>query len=894
MALFEGDDLVSVQTPDGRTLQLPRSAVPSSMLPQSGVPTLAPPPIMSGLAGGPQASPVDVVPSMTGGAVPSDPTVLQAPPGVASIPSEPDYNLGTVDNRDATVGKSNRAYGKQQAVSAASAKHQAAAAAAYAASPAGKLDAENARREAAINAEAVAQTKKADIEAGASDLIHTATEARNVELDKLYAKRATDAQAALNAETKKAGEVDAMRKKIAGTKIDRTLDHPVLVAISAALAGIGEGMNREKVTTGDIINNVIDRKVAAQMADLDQMGKVYGMSREDLASLKERGKSQLELHNLMIAGETDKAVRQIQEMTSRVESSKIKADSAVLISQLQQRASDKSTAATQWGLDYDQKKQAEQGQNNRFYVGLNQAERHHQDDVTDRRTEMWLNQEKALAAAKATGDAAAMKEQREALKDNETRGIFNVNTKEPLLTPKGRTMLDEADKYEANARQLEARAPNDVSGAAATQAKAWREKAQITRGNAVLQEQVRAGDPVLTGKLRSQYSAVQAMTNNADKIEELFDGPDGGKAFVANSPVQQEIASRYADLLLGTKTADQLGVLSRPDIALVKEQIGIDPTSDAWTVGNIAAAVGVKLGKDPQGFRRALHSVIDNAQQKVYLEMNGTNYGGSQKDLFRSRARVDTDTPEAKALDRLQQEKTPLENAANVPSGTMAEIGRAGYGGLNPYTPSLDQERAQVEGSGSATHIGLSKNQAADFDTLLSSYNKGTPQGLRAGEVLVAQIGTDATKRPELALALLRNLQQYSPHDLYQKARAVVPPDSDVDKQISAEETSRIATSPEVTPIDVLGQQLRVSGYKDTTAKTEIARRAGDKDSRDRKAAAALLLEYLQETRAPARDYPAPANSTLRIGQGAPAEAPFSYADEDARAAAARRRQEGR
>ena len=34
MALFQGEEMVDVTTPDGRTLTLPRSLVPQSMMPQ--------------------------------------------------------------------------------------------------------------------------------------------------------------------------------------------------------------------------------------------------------------------------------------------------------------------------------------------------------------------------------------------------------------------------------------------------------------------------------------------------------------------------------------------------------------------------------------------------------------------------------------------------------------------------------------------------------------------------------------------------------------------------------------------------------------------------------------------------------------------------------------------
>ncbi len=413
MALFPGEELIPVTTPDGRTLQLPRSAVPASMQ------VAASPPVSDEIAGAPGAA--QELPSVLGGFTRSEENPgdqpgygFQGPEyGTTPIQNGPDFKAGVVDIK--AIQKQQLA---DKAKAAADAKKQAKAdkaAAAYNASPEGKLANAQARQDAAQTAEQGAVLNAADLEAAEQATVANAMHDRNEILDRKYAERAAGMQEEARAQEEKLNEVTALRKKIADTKIDRSLDHPVLTAIFAGLAGLGKAMNQKAAgetmepDTLDLIYKIIDRKVNAQMADLDKMGKIYGMTKDELDLLKDKSKNRLEMYNAMIAGETDKAIRQVQEITARSASAKTKANAQVIIAQLQQRAADKTLEATRWGLDFDQKeRQHKEAQATQRY-GISVQKYGIDTNAQLRREELWADLQKTLAADRARGDEATMK-----------------------------------------------------------------------------------------------------------------------------------------------------------------------------------------------------------------------------------------------------------------------------------------------------------------------------------------------------------------------------------------------------------------------------------------------------------------------------------------------------
>ena len=166
MAIFQGEELVDVQTPDGRTLKLPRSLVPASMLPQQ-----APAQAIGAAPGVPNAAPQGFTDetaynagppmpeSVTGGALPTED--VQQLPNVQPAPPQ-DYNLGTVDTKKLEGQRK-----QQVAQQAKAAKAQAA----YASSPQGQQAQASGQVQGALGEEKQAQAQAADVDAAASDLM---------------------------------------------------------------------------------------------------------------------------------------------------------------------------------------------------------------------------------------------------------------------------------------------------------------------------------------------------------------------------------------------------------------------------------------------------------------------------------------------------------------------------------------------------------------------------------------------------------------------------------------------------------------------------------------------------------------------------------------------------
>ncbi len=810
MALYQGEEMIDVATPDGRTLTLPRSLVPSSMMPQPQQ-IIAPPVGFTDEAPGVMTSGPE---SVTGGQIPS--MGIEVPN--RGMPAQPDYKAGVADNTDAAITKSNKPIeARQQQV------------AAYQASPRGRYEAaQGAQRTADVNVQRA--TEDAGIlEAATQTTLGEAREEHDKAIDAAIAKKASDANQALMAEDAKRAELETVRKKIAGTKIDRSADHPIIAALSVALANIGAKMNGDNSAPGmKYLYDAIDRKVAGQMADLEQMGKVYGMQKDELATLKEKGKSKLELNSIMVAAETDKAQRHLEQIAASTSAPKTLANTRILSAQLAQHSMDKQAESVQHALDFDQKEKAEANQQSRFYSGLRQDDKHFNATLDFNRQKEVLDYEKALAAERAKGGAAAEKAYQEQKKENEQRGIRNVITKEALLTPKGRQMKEQAAKYEADANEIEQnKGPMGVlTDGATTRMNMLRDKAAQLRDNAETNEIVRHRDPLQAGKLADNYSAVQNMTTTVDEVKELYDRE--GRKFIYTKPGQAALQSKMVEVLMGLKTAWGLGVLSQQDINKVTEGMGETEPIDGWTPGYLASLVGAKIGRDPEAFKTSLDSLLEGAQNKVYLDMNGTNYGGTKDELF-YRRRPHESTPEGKAISSIAQSKTPLErekSAANVSGARKAIDTAVAYasgvgGGITEPQYKTNIKRAQE--SGTAKYPGFARESERDLDTLFKSYesgNRGT------GELLVAQAVNNAESRPDLALSTMHVLRDRAPA-LYSKAReGITGPLAD---QLATEEKNIAGAQDTATPI--LVQQLFASGDDET--KKELARRAsaGDKEA---------------------------------------------------------------
>lgn len=834
MALFEGEPLVDVTTPDGRTIKLPRSLVPASLLPSQDV---APPPIAAAIPGGPGApAPAPEIaaanglppPSVTNGALPTDASQTATPP----VGARPDYVAGTAPDltKPGALAASNKAFAKQQAAQDAAAN-----------SPDGQMKAAAGDIKQAYADEGKAAVQSGDIDAAGQLLVADAYKTRNHDLDKLFLQRQQQAQADLAEQNTKAAELETMRKKIANVKVDRSADHPILAAIGMAMAGLGSAMqHRYDGQTPDGVQTAlklmfesIDRKVAAQMADIDQKKQVLGLTKDELQNLKEKASSRLALNNLLISAESDRAARSIEEIAARTSSDKAKATAQTLAAQIRQKGAEKSADALQAQLMYDQRDKFQRQDIGYKYSALHEQGREADNELQVKREGIAADLEKALAAEHARGDAESMKQLFELQKDNETRGIGNVATGEPLLMKAGVDQMKKADAYEAEAKSLEA--SGALNQAQATRVQQLRDAAQQLRGEARIKYTFRERDPVQAGKVADQYNAGQQIVSLVDDIKNMYD--DTGRSWVSTDEKRAAIQAKVTELTMQLKTAWQLGVLSKQDINTINTATGGDPTN-GWNSGNVAHAFGLDLGEDPKAFKGRLDSLATGVIKTVHGKLRTDKYDGGEEDLFH-RTTAPEASPVRKAISAIEQDKTPLEranDAEDAGSGVIkGSLHRSAYAlgpviGRAPTTPEGEASRA--ENSGSLKRPGLSNKQAAGVDEVLNQYQSGDK---RAGDLIVQQA---INTRPALSIALMHTLRDSAP-ELYKQARQGVAPE--VAKQLDYEEKTTVGVS--LTPTSMLVQQV-LDNPNDKQASEELVRRATTgKDKEAQKSLTDIILK---------------------------------------------------
>ncbi len=829
MAIFPGEDMVDVTTPDGRTRTLPRSIVPASMMPQQ----IAAPQGFTDETVYNTADPA--IPSVTGGQIPpvEDNGTLTPPAMLEQVEAPADYSVGKIDTAKLAQ---DQAANKRAAAKTAGAK------AAYNASPKGQLANAQGAQTAAAEQEADAVVGAADVEAAEQIVVAAALTERNAALDKLFVKREQDMLATAQAEDAKLNEVTSLRKKIAGTKINREADHPIMAAVFAALAGIGSAMKGGKVDTLDILYTAIDRKVAAQEADLEQMAKVHGLTKDELATLEKKSKSKLEFHNTLIAGETEKAVRHIEEITARSASDKTKANAKMIIAQLNARVADKTMEATRWGLDFDQKDKHHKAQIGLGYSNLAETKRSNLMGEQLTREKLYADKIAALAAAKASGDESRFKATMEAGKEAETRGIVGADN-EYLLTAVGREKLAQAAKLEAEAQATEEKHKGDpmATGVTSTRVQLLRQKAAELRGDARSFDVVKMRDTAEAKALSKKYGASQAMMDTIDEIKMLYD--QEGRGLISKTRLQQELGTKYGLISVAAKDAWELGAWDKGSAALVAAIIGKDPTN--MDVGYVTSNLGVLIGQDPEGFKNRLDAVATSLEQNVRQQIvkGGGKWDG--KDALFTRKHTPEISARDKASAKLTQGRSGVELQKNAED--VGFIGKTVRKYAYPLSPT---HQGEANSRQSIKYVGLSKDQEGPFGDMLTAYKRGDKQ---TGDELVAKVINNAKDRPDLAIPLLHNLREHAP-SLYTAARVGLPKGSAADEQMNFEEKNQIGVG--MTPTKALASAVLNSVdnkgvIQDEVGLKELGARAGKKDPEAVRALSDILTRKTQNKSLP-------------------------------------------
>jgi hypothetical protein len=492
-----------------------------------------------------------------------------------------------------------------------------------------------------------------------------------------------------------------------------------------------------------------------------------------------------------------------------------------------------------WGLDYNQKDKHHSAQMGLGWANHNESKRSNMADEQLKREGMYLDYNKALAADKARGDDAAYKAKLEMLKDNETRGIKIVVDKQPLLTAAGRAKMEQAAKLEEEATKLEEFGKGDPMSFSVKGGKQrmemLREKASILRGDAQISDVVRARDPNQAGVISKKWAASQTFMQTVDEIDELYD--KAGRGLISKDDMQQELKAKYGLLSVAAKDAWQLGAWDKGSKGLVQDIIGMDPT-DAWDIGYITSGM---IGQSPEGFRNRLKAVTQKLGQDMENELSTNTTWDDKGKLFSRKERLDVDSPMGKAAQKIKG-ATPVASAEGlaesddtVGGAIASKVVDSFTVGKGPLSSRDEQARAVEERTGSLKYLGLNKDQAGGFETLLKQYKAGGPAAVKAGEALAAQVINHSQSQPDLAIALARNLNTYAP-DLYAKVRVAIPKGK-VDEQLSYIENNRIAQAPletrqvaafVINTLDARGKVTDQESWK------ELARRAqsGDKEAK--------------------------------------------------------------
>lgn len=827
MALFQGEDMVDVTTPDGRTIQVPRSL--SGMAPQQ-------------IAAMPQGAPSGMnIP----GVAPMQPQQEIAPPTLAP-PEAPQQTGGIVEEGDPDVVPITMMEPEVVSANPRRVAQARAQQAAYNASPKGQLANAQGAQQGAVEAKAEALIGEAQIQAAQDEVIHDAQASYVQDMNKRSAALEEDARANIAAQEKAASRTQQLFEKMAKTKIDRSIDNPIMMAIGAALVGIGQGIQGQKITTQEIILNAIDRKVAAQEADLDRLGKTYDMSKEEVAMLKERSKSKIEFHNTMIAAETQKHIRQLEEIVGRSASERTKATLKTAIAGLEEHKADKLMEATRWGVDFDQKDRHHKAQiglgyaNNRLgRDSLNETIRSNKEDEQFKREKAILDYNLALANDKAKGDDAAFKMRMEAKKEISQRGVKGM-ANDYLLTREGRKKMEEADKLEKEVAAIESNPDQMARSIASDKVALMKQKAAVLRGQAQTEDAVLALNPTVAAELGSKYASAQAMMDNIDEIKALYDKASG-RSYVFNDAESQEIDTKLATLNLQIKEATGSGAWDKGLALLYKDITGGNPTS-GWDVGAVGAFLNRERVKDPEGFKKRLDSIALNVGREVSGKIGKLSSWDGKEELFTRKPAANLDTPAGRAAAKIGQGHSQLERikSAEEGIGVVGEVlERLPGTGTAMRVWGTDSEGVveSANEGGSVRYPGLDEKQAAGFETLLRQYKTGTPaEKAAAADQLVGIAASVAEKRPDLAVPILQNIEQHAT-PLYAAARAKIPktkgtPDNlSADERMTMYEKGRIGVAGEPAMMlmnNVIGSIDSRGRITDEVGRAELARRAGD------------------------------------------------------------------
>lgn len=617
--------------------------------------------------------------------------------------------------------------------------------------------------------------------------------------------------------------------KIINTKIDRESDHPVMNMIGIILSGIGTAMLKQSNNPAiDALYKALDRKVAAQMADVEKARGDVSLMRDSLVDHSKIFSDKTALRDALLAANLTRTENTIKQIAAETGSDTAKTNADMLIGKLHEEAAmrQQSAAERQATIDIQREKtqQEERASVRTTGLGYSQLAEHKRQfnaQLDWDKTKEEATKTLALMQLDAKEREDKSKAFAKAKDDNNEKAIGNAITEGYLLNHEGVQQVTAAKQLEDKAAQVEA-AGNKAA------ADTMRAKAASIRADAQSFNTIKAPSGELKGKITDQYTGAMEVTRLSREIQSLYD-TQGGPTWLKSDAGKAAIQSKMTELLMNKKNIDQLGVLSKVDINQLQQEMGSDPTK--WDTAKVASVLTDGLvGEDPANFKSRLNSMTNGAQDKILTQIKtlGGHADLTKEDLFGK-----NDGPVPGTVREMSQavlkEDTPREAADNARGGSVrnnvidlpGNVGKSAKSVLGgDYVSKEDQRVLNTEGTASPKYGygGLTTQQGDTVAKIIDVYkNANDPADREAAKRNLLELAS-VKGRDELGHGVMQALRADAP-DVYRAALPLAT--EDVRKQMQYEDKGAGFKAPS---IEIARKHL---GLGDQFATEDSAKLAG-------------------------------------------------------------------
>lgn len=508
--------------------------------------------------------------SVTGGSLEPMPQTGVGPAG----PSRPDYVVGKFDNSQRTIAASNKAYDKKQAAQA----KQAAARAAYEASPEGRMAAADAEYGDALGAQNDAnraamevQQQEAREKYAAMAKAQEDAQAISAEQERIRAEREKQRQAKVEQAERLATDVDNFKIHDPGIWGDKSTANSVGRIIAMAMTGIGMalmGRGHEQNPVIAMFDEQAKRSVQLQMDQRAQLEKRAGRAERGLDSFDRFSESADAQYNARIARAYEYGIRQGDLVAAKFGDKKAEANWKAQRAELLAKQAEYNAKAAATAHDWDMQKQQvalQRSQVSQGWSRIAEDKRQFNEKQKDDNIKFLAENDRANRALDIEAGKAAAAAAKPGKDLQLERGIGGVAV--PIKDEQGNTVGVKQDTI----RNRDG-TPFIPQGSAAS-----------------------------IDKLRETKAATDTVIQLLDEARRLR---TGWTSDTANSEEFQRLKANWAAAKGVAKDVLGLGALSGPDMELVDKFIGTgDPTS--W--------------KDPRaGIKQARKNVLSILNNKLH------------------------------------------------------------------------------------------------------------------------------------------------------------------------------------------------------------------------------------------------------------------------------------